>query len=185
MNIRSFLQVCAQIEGNVGVVVYRSSRPTRCLKQVSLRGFQCLRDSCMKFVSLLLSAPAHPSELLDLCAFNYPACFMSCLFVFFFFQCFFFALCVCVRVCVCCRLCPSPFSSSDHAADSEKRDFFMLEPSEESNGCFLAVLGRVVSIRKHTMFTSEPGKSIFSPFRSRYQACLFLPFALSSSVGPG
>ncbi|XP_075889163.1 putative methyltransferase NSUN7 isoform X2 [Nelusetta ayraudi] len=41
------------------------------------------------------------------------------------------------------RLCPSPFSSTDHAADSEKRNFFMLEPSEESNGCFLAVLGRV------------------------------------------
>lgn len=181
MNILSFLQVCAQIEGNVGVVVYRSGRPTRCLKQVCLRGFQSLRDSCMKFVSLLLSAPAHPSELLDLCAFNYPACFMSCLFVFFFFN---VALCV---FCVCCRLCPSLFSGSDHAADSEKMDFFMLEPSEESNGCFLAVLGRVVSIRKHTMLTAEPGRSVFSPsaFSSQYHACLFLPFALSNSAGPG
>lgn len=96
MNIRSLLQVGAQIEGNVGVVVYRSGGPTRCLKQVSLRGFQCLGDSCIKLVSLLLSAAAHPSELLDLCAFNYPACFMSCVCVFFFFKVVFSALCVCV-----------------------------------------------------------------------------------------
>lgn len=50
-------------------------------------------------------------------------------------------------LCVSCRLCPSPCSISDHAADLEKNDFFMLEPSEESNGCFLAVLRRVVSTK--------------------------------------
>ncbi|KAM9375999.1 putative methyltransferase NSUN7 [Pholidichthys leucotaenia] len=41
------------------------------------------------------------------------------------------------------RLNPSPFSSSDQAEISEEADaFFTLEPSEHSNGCFLAVLKR-------------------------------------------
>lgn len=96
---------CARRLKAVGVVVYRSSRPTCCLKQVSLRGFQFRRDSCIKLVSLLLRALAHPSKLLDLCAFNYPACFMSCLFVFFF-TVFFFSLCL---LCVCVFVCAAGF----------------------------------------------------------------------------
>ncbi|XP_041800623.1 putative methyltransferase NSUN7 [Chelmon rostratus] len=41
------------------------------------------------------------------------------------------------------RLSPSPFSILGHAEDPEETDpFFMLESSEESNGCFLAVLKR-------------------------------------------
>ncbi|TMS17702.1 Putative methyltransferase NSUN7 [Larimichthys crocea] len=41
------------------------------------------------------------------------------------------------------RLSPSPFSVLDHADGQRKTDpFFILEPSEESNGCFLAVLDR-------------------------------------------
>ncbi|XP_040904345.1 putative methyltransferase NSUN7 [Toxotes jaculatrix] len=41
------------------------------------------------------------------------------------------------------RLSPSPFSSPDNAQGPEETDaFFMLEPSEQSNGCFLAVLTR-------------------------------------------
>ncbi|KAG8004049.1 putative 28S rRNA (cytosine-C(5))-methyltransferase [Nibea albiflora] len=41
------------------------------------------------------------------------------------------------------RLSPSPFSILDHADGQKKTDpFFTLEPSEESNGCFLAVLDR-------------------------------------------
>ncbi|KAM7417694.1 hypothetical protein PAMA_017374 [Pampus argenteus] len=41
------------------------------------------------------------------------------------------------------RLRPSPFSSPDHAEGPKEMDsFFMLKPSEQSNGCFLAVLMR-------------------------------------------
>ncbi|XP_071313523.1 putative methyltransferase NSUN7 isoform X2 [Trachinotus anak] len=41
------------------------------------------------------------------------------------------------------RLSPSPFSSPNNAKGPEETDpFFMLEPSEHSNGCFLAVLTR-------------------------------------------
>lgn len=80
-------------------------------------------------------------------------------------------------VCVCCRLCPSPFSSSDHAEDSEKKNFFMLEPSEASNGCFLAVLGRVVSIRKHTTFNTSRVKHVFPFSLQKSRPCL-LVFAL-------
>ncbi|XP_059201713.1 putative methyltransferase NSUN7 [Centropristis striata] len=41
------------------------------------------------------------------------------------------------------RLSPSPFSIPDHAEGLEETEhFFMLEPSEQSNGCFLAVLSR-------------------------------------------
>lgn len=41
------------------------------------------------------------------------------------------------------RLSPSPFSCSDHAEAEEATDpYFVLEPSEQSNGCFLAVLDR-------------------------------------------
>ncbi|XP_042349616.1 putative methyltransferase NSUN7 [Plectropomus leopardus] len=41
------------------------------------------------------------------------------------------------------RLSPFPFSIPDHAEGPEETDpFFMLEPSEQNNGCFLAVLSR-------------------------------------------
>ncbi|KAK5864824.1 hypothetical protein PBY51_016035 [Eleginops maclovinus] len=41
------------------------------------------------------------------------------------------------------RLSQSPFSIPNHAADPEESEpFFMLEPSEQSNGCFLAVLSK-------------------------------------------
>ncbi|XP_075959897.1 putative methyltransferase NSUN7 [Anarhichas minor] len=41
------------------------------------------------------------------------------------------------------RLSPSPFSIPDHAEGPMKtHPFFMLEPSEQRNGCFLAVLSR-------------------------------------------
>ncbi|XP_034086779.1 putative methyltransferase NSUN7 [Gymnodraco acuticeps] len=41
------------------------------------------------------------------------------------------------------RLSPSPFSIPDDAAGPEETEpFFMLEPSEQSNGCFLAVLSK-------------------------------------------
>lgn len=44
---------------------------------------------------------------------------------------------------------PSPFSIFKKDEGLEKKDsFFMLEPSEESNGCFLAVLNREVSSSK-------------------------------------
>ncbi|KAL7395569.1 hypothetical protein ABVT39_019442 [Epinephelus coioides] len=53
------------------------------------------------------------------------------------------------------RLSPSPFSIPDHAEDPEKTDpFFMLEPSEQGNGCFLAVLSRESTI--HTEVKELP-----------------------------
>lgn len=50
-------------------------------------------------------------------------------------------------MCVASRLGSCPFSLLDHSEDPEKTDpFFMLEPSKESNGCFLAVLNIEVNI---------------------------------------
>ncbi|XP_044060732.1 putative methyltransferase NSUN7 isoform X2 [Siniperca chuatsi] len=63
------------------------------------------------------------------------------------------------------RLSPCLFSVPDHAEGLEETDpFFMLEPSEQSNGCFLAVLNRepepVVKEAPHEVLVRANAKGI-------------------------
>ncbi|XP_034739000.1 putative methyltransferase NSUN7 isoform X1 [Etheostoma cragini] len=70
------------------------------------------------------------------------------------------------------RLSPSPFSIPDHAKAPEETDpFFMLEPSEQSNGCFLAVLSRepepVVKEAPHDVLVRANAKGILDRIGSK------------------
>ncbi|XP_035524639.1 putative methyltransferase NSUN7 isoform X1 [Morone saxatilis] len=72
------------------------------------------------------------------------------------------------------RLSPSPFSIPHHAEGPEETDpFFMLEPSEESNGCFLAVLHRepepVVKEAPHEVLDRANAKGILDRIGSNHQ----------------
>ncbi|XP_070692913.1 putative methyltransferase NSUN7 [Pempheris klunzingeri] len=69
------------------------------------------------------------------------------------------------------RLSPSPFSIPDHAEGLKETDpFFTLEPSEESNGCFLAVLSRepepVVKEAPHKVLVRANAKGILDGISS-------------------
>ncbi|XP_076595910.1 putative methyltransferase NSUN7 [Chaetodon auriga] len=70
------------------------------------------------------------------------------------------------------RLSPSPFSIPDHAEGPEETDpFFMLESSEKSNGCFLAVLKRepepVVKEAPHDVLVRANAKGILDRIGSK------------------
>lgn len=68
---------------------------------------------------------------------------------------------VLLRMCMCVsfRPSPSPFMSSEYPKAMDETDsFFMLEPTEHTNGSFLAVLTRVVSIT----LTDEQRNSLIS-----------------------
>ncbi|XP_029297302.1 LOW QUALITY PROTEIN: putative methyltransferase NSUN7 [Cottoperca gobio] len=70
------------------------------------------------------------------------------------------------------RLSPSPFSIPDHAEGPEETEpFFMLEPSEQSNGCFLAVLSRepepVVKETPHEVLVRANAKGLLDKIGSR------------------
>ncbi|KAM9356736.1 putative methyltransferase NSUN7 [Symphorus nematophorus] len=72
------------------------------------------------------------------------------------------------------RLSPSPFSSPDHTEGLKETDaFFMLEPSEESNGCFLAVLNKepepVVKEEPHKVLERANAKGILDKIGSKPQ----------------
>ncbi|XP_068570814.1 putative methyltransferase NSUN7 isoform X2 [Cebidichthys violaceus] len=71
------------------------------------------------------------------------------------------------------RLSPSPFSIPDHAEGPKNTPFFMLEPSEQSNGCFLAVLSRepepVVKEAPHEVLVRANAKGILDRIGSNQQ----------------
>ncbi|XP_054454057.1 putative methyltransferase NSUN7 [Anoplopoma fimbria] len=71
------------------------------------------------------------------------------------------------------RLSPSPFSIPDHAEDPmETQPFFMLEPSEQNNGCFLAVLSKepepVVKEAPHEVLVRANAKGILDKIGSNH-----------------
>ncbi|XP_030252176.1 putative methyltransferase NSUN7 [Sparus aurata] len=72
------------------------------------------------------------------------------------------------------RLSPSPFSIPDHAeSPAETEHFFVLEPSEDSNGCFLAVINRepepVVEEAPHEVILRANARGILDRIGSNQQ----------------